>query len=476
MLFAAAAIGWIIAGIMPLTSSAFWPVSAGDMVWHQHAVTFAADPISPLRIAGHTWVVQPWISAIMWLGAWRVGGMALLSAIGMAVSAGIVVQMVRLARAHARTGAACSAAAIALILMMPLTLRAELLAIALALTLRIELESERRWLWSAPALIIMWTNVHGSFPIAIGMCGAATLGMIRGARIARVAWGRRMLWLLACGCATSVSPLGIGTWSYVHRVSSVPAIAELTPLWQSMRLMSVDGVVLLVCTLVIGSAAIRRLITGRWHMSAVKDSLPAVPVLVLAGASWMVQRNIVWFAVIMAPELARVLSHRHPVHVSRFERLPGGVGVILLGALACGCVAMLPWLPVQHRFAGRSLPPDGALHQVSASDTVYASAEWANYIRLIRGARVVMDARLERFTPADLHAYEQSVRDGVCSPRTPCANGWTIAVLRTGSAARLVQRFKQGGCMVERVGSGSAQAAIIRPGTCANVSGNEGSP
>ncbi|MCW2925521.1 MAG: hypothetical protein JWM98_2925, partial [Thermoleophilia bacterium] len=67
--------------------------------------------------------------------------------------------------------------------------------------------------------------------------------------------------------------------------------------------------------------------------------------------------------------------------------------------------AVVPTTQRQRDYAELGIPSQRLLDVVDRGDTVLASAEWADYVRLRTGARVVVDARLERFRARDLDAY-----------------------------------------------------------------------
>ena len=78
-------------------------------------------------------------------------------------------------------------------------------------------EGHTRWLWSLPVLMILWTNLHGGFPIGIIVVGAYGAGELLRAVIARDSAERRaslqaagpyLAAVAGCALATFVNPYG----------------------------------------------------------------------------------------------------------------------------------------------------------------------------------------------------------------------------------------------------------------------------
>ncbi len=440
--------------LVPLGSGAFWPVLAGQDVLDLQHVIIVRDAASQLPIAGGEWLVQPWLSTILFAGAWSIGSITALSCLGIALGGLLAVQVWRIAVSRARPGRAWAATAIALIVMMPLMLRTELVAALLCATLIVELMQQRRWLVTAPLVMVAWSNMHGSFPIGIAICAAAAGGLMATAGVARARTRVKIVWLAACACASVLSPLGWQTWKYVWRVTGAPELARLTPLWQPMQLFSIDGLLITAIIVLIANALWRR--PGGWMRCA-----PLLPILVLAGACFDSRRYVTWCVLVALPELARALDD--VALPGRCTVRPGFARALLrvswVGLLVV-VLMLVPFGPLQQRLAARSLPHGGLVDQVRVNDTMLASAEWADYLRLRTGARVVVDARLERFRSADLVRYERAISTGRCEQL--CDGAATLAVLRVASADTLMQRLDEAGCMVDEHGHGAARGAVYR--------------
>jgi len=104
------------------------------------------------------------------------------------------------------------------------------------------LRPPRPWLGALAGLLIawIWTQLHGSFPIALLHCGAVAVG---GAITAR-SW-RAGLPAAAIGlgvlCGTMLGPYGPGIWGYIHANGAVPRDRGILE-WYPPSLLSFEGV------------------------------------------------------------------------------------------------------------------------------------------------------------------------------------------------------------------------------------------
>jgi hypothetical protein len=489
---AIAALACVLAAITPLGAGAFWPVNAGERVWSSRHVVFVADAASWLPLASGEWVVQPWLSALVQYGAWSVAGISGLSVVAVLGAGAAALALLATCRQRAGMSAATAASAAVLALWAPIPLRPELFALLPAALLLRELGrsgtncgSLRAW-GAAPLLVAVWSNLHGSFPIAVALCVAAAFGMVRGSFVTGMSYAQRCVWCVICACATLATPLGLMGWKYALRVSGSAVIPGVTPLWRPLDFSSMEGLLLAAMCAVIACGAVlaTRGVSG-WRAVSL-EVLPIVPVMVLALATLDAQRYVVWCALVAAPELAVAIQRcttawsaraRHRSAGTRHELHARGLRSaflqIVTAALVVAAVVLTPGGSVQRSFAERALPADVLVAQITPADRVLAVAEWADYIRLQRGAEVAVDARLERFRPQDLDAYQQVTRTATCPSNTWCEGSWTVALLRDGSASVLARRLEQAGCMVEQSGQGRLRGSVFRAPCAGAVHGTK---
>ncbi|MCB0878761.1 MAG: hypothetical protein KDC46_07250 [Thermoleophilia bacterium] len=398
---APAALAWVVAVSLPLVAGAWWPIAASQGLLDEHATTFADDWISFAPLHG-SWVLQPWIPALLQRAAWELGGFVALSVLAALLWVAITIVLMRIGRAAGAGTTPTMVATIAMFpLLWPLILQPQTYAVLIAALLVLALW-RGRW-WFAPVLVVFWANVHGSVPAGALLCAAAAAGAATPSiprSLVRVR--TRAVWLVACFAAMFASPLGVELIPYVRDIFSVDAIAELTPAWQGRDLFSAGAMWIALLLLL----AIRGLLESTAGQPTTPRALRAALLVLLALAALSTQRHSVWFAVVALPLVALELDafarrsrSTTPVRGRRVLRAACAVGLLALVALS------LPGTSTQQRLSRFGLPPRTITTHVSAHDEVYAPIRSADYLHVKTGARVFVDARLERFDSATLDDY-----------------------------------------------------------------------
>lgn len=462
-----ACVGALAALVVPLTAGAYWPIVAAPEVWHRHEVVFAADPASSLPLRDGEWVVQPWLSALVMWGAWSIGGVAMLAALSAVVGAATMVALL----ASARRSCAAVVALVAVLLTFPL-LQPQLLATqqagVLCAALLWWLVRGPCWWWAGPAVIAVWANVHGSVVLGAALCAAAGLGMVEEhAPIRRARVRERMAWVAVCSACDCATPLGIGILEYVRSVLSTSDLAGLTPAWRHLDVASWRAAwtfVLVGMVIVHAARAAERL--GRlWQL------VPLLSMLVLACGA---VRNVAFLAVLLTPQVAASLASVWQRRGWPMTLESGLVAATLVVTCVAGVIVLAPGTPMQRALASSGLPPSRLVEDLHRSDEVFVSAEWADYVHLRTGARVSVDARLERYRPQELASYRAAVllgRDGCGAGDSAlvCMAGhrYRIALLRRRSGETLyVQLVRRHRCSGQRAGDAAVLIVLGTNGQC----------
>jgi len=271
-----------------LNTDVFWQLASGNWMLSHHAV-IRADVFS-YTVRGHPWVSEEWGFQV--LLAWMVrhiGNVSYWLVSGGACVMALVASVVRWRRQGAGglwTAALSIPTAVALFLgLAPRPQDLSYLLFALELLLLTLSRRQRGWLIGLPLLFLLWSNLHGSFVLGLGVLvlelSLAALVAIRakvtaraglhepleGARERRshlqVSQPLRVLdasvLLVTCSLATLVNPHGVGLWSYVVRVTGASQL-NIIEEWQSPNFHSV---IVLIAIALPALAAVAILATGR---------------------------------------------------------------------------------------------------------------------------------------------------------------------------------------------------------------------
>jgi len=168
--------GWLAALFTPFVPGTWWLVAVQPLLTKYHSTRFSFDPISPLPIAGKSWVIFPWIPSLFLHGTFSLAGTTGLSILGGCVGAAYLLIAYRVTRVVCASWLGVGA----LLLLFPLygqmVLQAQLFAQLLFALLLLVLWTGR-W-WCAPAIVVAWANIHGSLPIPLLLCGCAAAGVL----------------------------------------------------------------------------------------------------------------------------------------------------------------------------------------------------------------------------------------------------------------------------------------------------------
>lgn len=214
----------------------------GDVSWHiavgqwimQHQRIPTADPFSFTGF-GKPWVAMEWLADLLYAGSFAVAGYAGLAAV---VAASLIaLQMIVFAHVRRHLGPIGIAATLILmdivlgpfLLARPHLLIWPILAAWTALLLR-ALETGKTPPWWSPILLVVWTNAHGSFPLAIVIAVAIALDALIAAKWRT--WRQWGAFLAICLIAVLLNANGIrGVLQPFHvaGLETLPSIVEWQP-------------------------------------------------------------------------------------------------------------------------------------------------------------------------------------------------------------------------------------------------------
>lgn len=413
---------WAVGGALQPVSDpdAWWLAAAGRVVRETGRVPRgnAFSFTEPAR----AWVMHEWAYAPLYdLGLGRVGPsfFALL-----AVVAGLLVATLAAVAILGRARTLAGGALGTLVAFLPVALvfhgpRPSM--VSLWLPVAVAMLALRRWTLACAlgcvALEWAWTQLHGTFPLGLGVLGLAAVAE-------KDARARRVATLGAAALVTLVNPYGLALHGLVfgYGVGASPTmkllrehIVEFRPIWEAAGTPWLDARALLalaIVTALVGCALARR-----------RDVPRALFVLALLAMAALQARNWVLAAllgaVLLAPELERlVLGLGEPRHATR----DGRARVVFWAVVPAAAAGLAAWT-----WAYASRPPDAWVAPALGSGSVARLVRhlpdgahvWAPFDASAvviwegapRGVRVFFDPRNDCYGPDTWDAFLRGLGD-----------------------------------------------------------------
>jgi hypothetical protein len=440
------------------------PLSDPDVYWHlasarwmvEHGELLTRDPFSHTEL-GTPYSVGEWLGQLVWYAAYRLDGWH-----GIVVLRGLVVALTSFCLtlvtllAQPRPAFAILPIGLGLFVSGPMwTERPHLFTFALASLFFLVLFAQHqgragRAIWALPPLSLLWSNLHGGYPVGIVLLALfAAVAFLERRPHARVL----LIVTVAASALTFVNPGSLGADGALSHVLSPPRfIQEELPPDVFSRHGAAFAVLLLVA---IGSALVLGGLPLIWAI--------ALPPLVWLGLS--AQRHLPVAVVALAPFVA----YAAPLAVARLwprVRLAeprrlfvrpffAGTFVVLAAGSAVSFAAGAPTAPDETEYPSQAL---AALATVP--DNLLNEYDWGGY--LIWNApehQVFIDGRLFVFLPEVFADYREAVQLGpnfksvlaergiaaaLLRPTRPLAvylreSGWRVAAERSDAFVLLVR-------------------------------------
>jgi hypothetical protein len=412
-----------------LYSDAYTDLSAGRLIARSglpshDSLTVAAN--------GGRWIDEQWLAHLIYYGAWRVGGYALMgatSALLVAAAFGLLFRLMVRRGATPVFAFGCAGLAFAVsdlnLETRPQSFSYPLFVLLLTL-LCAEQRSPRfgRRLLLAWPLLVLWGNLHGSVLLGIAACGA--FAFVRGASAARsgdaAEVARYLGWLAVAVMSAVVTPYGTGILGYYPSVLGNPNLRYIGE-WQHA---SLGGPSVPFLVLLLGTACYAAF---GWRRGVRPDPFLACLAAALTLMGLQAIRYQVWFALIAAllvSDLSTRVGRRTAPIAQTSRYLPHfAAAVACFGALVAATITATT--PAQIFEA--ETPPAALRATAQAAQTTHgailtddltgSALPWL-YPQL--AGRVAFDSRTEIF-PAK--PFQQLVRFLTLSPRWQAAlNGY----------------------------------------------------
>jgi hypothetical protein len=461
-----------LAVALPTLAALAVAMPAVDLAYHLRAGGDILDgggiPTSDtwtFTIPGTPWTDQQWGAQVLLALVYRTtgwSGLAILRAVLVAATFGLLYAAIRRRAPAVSVRTASLLVLAAFVVAAPaLALRPQLPALVLFGATLLVLADRRAHpglVWLIPVFALAWANLHGTFPLAILLCGLAWLG-----DLVDRAPGRTMLGVtIASLLATLVNPFGLGAWTYVVRLATNPTIGSRVSEWRPPGITDAPGAIFWLSVLaVVALLAVR----ARRRRAAGLNPLPPWPALLTLGLfaalGAATGRGLAWWplvAVFVCSGFIRdresrpdaptgitdgdVLGQdwRSPDPRSPDRRSP--LNAIVAGVLVVACIALLPfWRPV-----GAAGVPDGLVsyapqnltRALAASASVGAHVwnpqRWGSWFELaVPSLDEAVDSRIELF-PAAVWADVDQVESGT-GPWADVLDRYKVKIVVTDASA-----------------------------------------
>ena len=255
-LTATLALLFLVVNHLPLRGTDLWcHVVYGQWIL-EHGALPTADPVMPLaagmRVVDSAWLSQTLLALVRpWGDVWLANLFALVTLATYALLAGALYR--RCGRLDLALVGLVTTLAIGwsrLTTIRPEIFAGLLFAALLGVVTRIEAGRYRWFDWLAvPAVLAVWANAHGSFPVGLLLLSALAVGQaLDVAWRARSPWAaladrstQRWFWLAELGAvATLVNPYGADLWLEVARFANNSNLGDLVE-WFPMTFWGVGG-------------------------------------------------------------------------------------------------------------------------------------------------------------------------------------------------------------------------------------------
>jgi xanthosine utilization system XapX-like protein len=438
---------WVLVAVLIPTAGAFagrmmaidlaYQIRAGAMMLDSHGL-LEVDTFT-YTVDGHPWLNQQWGAQVLLAAIYRVGGwdgIAVVRGVVLGVILALLYRTCRAAGAAPRTAALLTIAGWLVGIEILPSMRPQLfgcLLFTLCLWIVTTRNASRMRLWLIPAIVLVWANLHGSFPLAFVLIGLAWLEDHRRDQ----AGGRRLLLVAAAAFTVSLAnPYGIRVWPYALNLLTDPVVVRQVAEWGPPSLHTPTGVLFFASLFAVVFSLTRR-----------SESTHPIPLLTLglfAGVGLVAIRGVVWWAIVAPVSVAAIIGDdRRASETSRPRLHLALAGAVILLTLvsvpiargqdpASGGPAVLTLAPQHLVEAVRDAAPRGSHLFVSQ---LYAS--WVEFSA--RSFPVPVDPRIELF-PANVWEDYFVVTEGR-EGWEEVLDAWNVRmmVLEPGQAAGLLQ-------------------------------------
>jgi hypothetical protein len=299
---------FLMAARMPLDTDLWWHLRAGEITL-QSGYPMLTDTLSFTR-QGSAWINHSWLSQVGMALLFRVGGYMALSMMVALVAAASMAVLYRQMSGPAllRAFVILLATLVAAVVWSP---RPQIFSLLLLALCGLILDDFRRKgidrLWLLPPLFVLWSNLHGGYPLGLALIGAFLVGQIVDAVFeGRSTWQKHWRQIrkyatlvVVCGLAVLINPNGLNMWKIPFQTMGVAVLQNAIPEWASADfhdLVQQPFLWMILAVVASFSMAGRRIAGADW-----------ITIVIFGAAGLAARRNFGPFAMVAAPILSRYL-------------------------------------------------------------------------------------------------------------------------------------------------------------------------
>jgi hypothetical protein len=410
----------------------WWHLKLGEIIAATHSIP--RTDIFSFTAAGKLYIVQNWLAEIIFYAVYRLGGFPLLVCLNAMLMAAALFPVYRLCRESAPSEKTAVFASFLTSVLFFGNLRPQVFSFLLFSIFLWVLEGyrarRRDRLLLLPLLMVLWVNLHGAFVLGLGLIalylGAEWVRSLACPKPANALSGAELgklsAVLIFTGAATLLNPETYRLYDYVRTVMADPSSQKFVMEWQPPRVNTLQGAVLFFIPLYL---VLFVLVYSRKR--------PELTDLVLVAAfsifGFTATRNSIWFALILAPVIARywgevdfgavsgLIRPRVPAMAAENavgRKSPGSFLNLLIGLALLGITLITsPWLhPTLYKVSlVESQTPVKAMdfiEQRGLKGNIFHPQFFGDYLiwRLYPGQKSFFDGRVHLFGETFVKEYQ----------------------------------------------------------------------